>query len=73
MRFDNCNFFVVDNHPNFLANEFVADRGNLRNCYIKYACKMGDGAAWKVTEIYNDGDGKMGIKVISDPNRDPSK
>ena len=73
MRFDNCNFFVVDNHPNFLANEFVADRGNLRNCYIKYACKTGDGAAWKVTEIYNDGDGKMGIKVISDPNRDPSK
>lgn len=73
MRFDNCNFFVVDNHPNFLANEFVADRGNLRNCYIKYACKRGDGAAWKVTEIYNDGDGKMGVEVVNDPNRDPSK
>lgn len=34
--YKNCNFFVIDNHPDYLANEFVSDKDNLRNCYIKY-------------------------------------
>ena len=60
--YENCNFYVIDNHPDYLANEFIENKDNLRNCYIKYQCKKGDGAAYHITETYT-GNEKYGISV----------
>ena len=64
--YENYNFYVIDNHPKYLANEYIENQGSLKNCYIKYSCKSGDGAAWRITETYT-GNEMKGIIVVSDP------